>query len=315
VAAPIAGHWWRNSLVGLACQVTGCTAAGMATAGWLLILAPIAALAAGALWWRQWSRAARAAWITGTVALVFLGGMFVPGRRRSLDDILDGYTELAFATGLRWAGLSVVAIVVAMIAGATLGRGLGTARGRWIAVAGGAIASVVMLGVAISRAWMPPMTAEQMYAGMRSWTSEGDTITVVSTADRDGCAGVLANDRLLDGCMRTAGAVFTTDDSDAKVSLAAVLFPAPDQARDRRAALPEGTGQQGFVGDVLTTRTVTGQWLILATVQHANGGPIADDERGYLLWALKQAGYQFTNLQTGFSVTPSPDESIKPRTG
>lgn len=304
----------RDGVVAAACRFTGCGAAGMAFAGWLVISAPLWWLAGGALFVGRWGWPARWAYGIGGALLVLVAWPFLPGRGEELDDLLAGYGELAFATGLRWAGLSAVALIAVAVAAATLGSRLPDGVRRVGAAVVAVLAGLVMLGVAMSRGVMPPMTAAAMFDEPR-FEVAGDTITRVSTADRDGCAGVVANERLLDGCLRTARAVFTTDDSDAVVYLAAVLYPSRETARAVRDALPEGTGQQGFSGDTRTTRTVTGSWLVLTTVRHADGRDIAGDtDAGHLLWAAKQVGYRFVGMQVGLLVAPSPKPPIAPRT-
>jgi hypothetical protein len=286
----------------------------MAAAGWLVIAAPVGWLAGGALFLGRWGRAARWAYGIGGGLLVLVAGAFIPGRGEELDDLLDGYGELAFATGLRWAGLSVVALIAVAVAAGALSSRLPGAVLRTGAAVVAALASLTMLGVAMSRGVMPPMTAAAMFDEPR-FEVAGDTITRVSTADRDGCAGVVANERLLDGCLRTARAVFTTDDSDAVVHLAAVLFPSVEAARAVRDALPEGTAQMGFAGDTRTTRTVTQGWLLLTTVQHADRRDIAGDtDAGQMLWASKQVAYRFIGMQVGLLVAPEPEPPIAPRT-
>jgi hypothetical protein len=308
------GHQVRDVVVAAACRFTGCGAAGMAFAGWLVLSAPLWWLAGGALFVGRWGRRARWAYGIGGALLVLVAWPFLPGRGEKLDDLLDGYGELAFATGLRWAGLSIVALIAVALAAGTLGArlpgGVRRVGGAVVAV----LASLVMLGVAMSRGVMPPMTAAAMFEEPR-WSVAGDTLTRVSTADRDGCAGVVANDRLLDGCLRTATASFTTDDSDAVVHLAAVLFPSVDAARAVRDGLPEGTAQMGFTGDTRTTRTVTQGWLLLTTVQHADRRDIAGDtDAGHMLWASKQVAYRFIGMQVGLLVAPEPKPPIAPRT-
>ena len=308
------GDELRDLLVAAACRFTGCGAPGMAAAGWLVVSAPIWWLAAGATRFGRWRRPARWAYGIGGGVLVLVAWAFVPGRGEELDEVLDGYGELAFATGLRWAGLSIVALIVVGLLTAWLGGKLPARATRFAGGVAAVLASLAMLVVATVRGVMPPMTAAAMFPEPQ-WRVAGDTITRVSTADRSGCAGVVANERLLDGCLRTASAVFTTDDSDAVVHLAAVLFPSTGTARAVRDALPDGTGQQGFTGDTRTTRTVTQGWLVLTTVRHADGRAIPDDtDAGHLLWAAKQVGYRFIATQVGLLVAPTPKPPIAPRT-
>ena len=309
VANGLWGQQVRDPVVAFACRVTGCAAPGMTVAGWLIIMMPVALVAFGFMPFRRWSRPVQWAYGIGTGLVAVLTWFFIPGRGTELDDLLDGYGKYAFATGLRWAGLCILAVIAAVVTGAALKR-----TWAWPAaaiVAG--VACLVLLGVAISRGAMPPMTAAAMFAD-KTWTSAGDTLTVTSTEDLDGCDGVVANQPLLRGCIRTAKATFTTDDSDAVVHLAAVLFPSPDIAGARRDDLPDGTGQQGITGATRSTRMDIDGWLILTSVRHADGREIANADVGHLLWAIKQVNYQFTSSQVGLYVAPNPNPPIAPRT-
>ncbi|WP_128763651.1 hypothetical protein [Micromonospora sp. MW-13] len=296
-----------------ACAVTGCTGPGMATAGWLLIALPLLyVVTVGACWSRLPGRARPVVILVGA-PLVMSGLLFVPGRRIDLDELVDGPGQYATATGITWAGAGVGLFVLALLVVPVLAKNrkvsLPTAWTPLVAAG----ACLAMLGVALARVDPVPVTADLAFPE-RTFTVEGDTLTRTSAADQRGCAGVLEDDRPLDGCLRTVRGSWTTDDSDAVVRLAAVLFPSRSAARERRGSLPDGTGQAGITGEAIDVVSVSGNWVLFTGVGHADGRAVAGTDRGYLLWAATQVGYRFIGHQVGLLVSPTPKDGIGPRT-
>ncbi|SBT46411.1 hypothetical protein GA0070611_3367 [Micromonospora auratinigra] len=297
-----------------ACAVTGCTGTGMAVTGWALVALPAVWAAVTVGLWSRLSAVARVAALLVAFALALLGWVHVPGKRSSLAFLLAGPGAGAMATGIRWAGIGVaVAVVAATVA--AVRSAAPRAAGR-PAPSVGVIVAVVLLGsvtVAVARAEPTPVTVATAMPE-RTFRAAGDTLTRTGGRDLRGCAGVLADDDLLAGCVRTVRVSYTTDDSDAVVHLAAVLFPGERQARDRRGVLRRGTGQRGVPGEAVALSSTTGSWVLLTSVAHADGRPIAEPDRGHLLWAAKQVAYRFIGRQVGLLVAPSPADGIGPRT-
>lgn len=296
-----------------ACAWTGCTGTGMAVVGWLVIILPVLWAVVAVVLWPRLSAPARGAAVLVGLAFLLVAWVHVPGRRSSLYLILDGPAAGATATGIRWggvgAGLAVVAVIVLTARAEARPR---AARGP----IGPALVAAALLGtlaVAVARAEAAPVTmAEAMPE--RTFRAAGDTLRRTGGTDLRGCAGVLAGD-VLDGCVRTVRVSYTTDDSDAVVHLAAVLYPSERAARDRRGRLPRGAAQLGTPGgETITVSSTTGSWVLLSSVGHADGRGIAEADRGYLLWAAKQVAYRFIGRQVGLLAAPSAADGIGPRT-
>ncbi|MFF4894005.1 hypothetical protein [Micromonospora chersina] len=296
-----------------ACAWTGCTGTGMAVVGWLVIILPVLWAVVAVVLWSRLSAPARGAAVLLGLAFLLVAWVHVPSRHSALYLILDGPAAGAAATGIRWGGVGAALAVVALIAlTARAGAGPRPARGP----IGPALVAAALLGtlaVAVARAEAAPVTlAEAMPE--RTFRAAGDTLRRTGGTDLRGCAGVLAGD-VLDGCVRTVRVSYTTDDSDAVVHLAAVLYPSERAARDRRGRLPRGAAQLGTPrGETITVNSTTGSWLLLSSVGHADGRGIAEADRGYLLWAAKQVAYRFIGRQVGLLAAPSAADGIGPRT-
>ncbi|MGC3861745.1 hypothetical protein ACPSM1_16305 [Micromonospora chersina] len=296
-----------------ACAWTGCTGTGMAVVGWLVIILPVLWALVAVVLWSRLSVPARGAAVLVGLAFLLVAWVHVPSRRSSLYLLLDGPAAGATATGIRWggvgAGLAVVAVIVLTARAEARPR---AARGP----VGPALVAVALLGtlaVAVTRAEAAPVTVAEAMPE-RTFRAAGDTLRRTGGTDLRGCAGVVAGD-VLDGCVRTVRVSYTTDDSDAVVHLAAVLYPSERAARDRRGRLPRGTAQLGTPeGETITVNSTTGSWVLLSSVGHADGRSIAEADRGYLLWAAKQVAYRFIGRQVGLLAAPSAADGIGPRT-
>ncbi|WP_432955290.1 hypothetical protein [Micromonospora haikouensis] len=313
VAQAALGYVGRDRIQGYACAVTGCTGPGMATAGWLLITVPFLYVVAAVALWSRLPGRARPVLILLAAPLVVGGFLFVPGGRNDLDDLVDGPARYATATGITWAGAGVALAVLTLLVVAVLAENRKVALPPVWASLVAAGACLAMLGVALGRVEPVPVTAE-LALPERTFTVAGDTLTRTSTDDRRGCAGVLAGDGRLDGCVRTVRGSWTTDDSDAVVRLAAVLFPTEAVARERRGPLRSGTAQAGLAGETVDVVSTSGSWVLFVSVGHADGRAIARDDRGHLMWAASQVAYRFIGYQVGLLVAPTPKDGIGPRT-
>ncbi|MDG4815046.1 hypothetical protein O7628_05940 [Micromonospora sp. WMMD956] len=329
IVSVVIGPASRERIEGYACAVTGCTGPGMATAGWLLITVPFLSVVTAVAFWSRLPGRARTAVAVVAAPLVLGAYLFIPSRRRDLDDLLDGPARYATATGITWAwaglalallGLLVVAVLadIRKTTPAESKKTMPTGRGKaalppvWAPlVAAGAC--LAMLGVALGRADPVPVTAELAFPE-RTFTVAGDTLTRTSADDQRGCAGVLDDDERLAGCVRTVRGSWTTDDSDAVVRLAAVLFPTEDAARERRGPLRSGTAQAGLDGDTADVVSTSKNWVLFVSVGHADGRAIDRADRGHLMWAASQVVYRFIGHQVGLLVAPTPKDGIGPRT-
>ncbi|NES16823.1 MULTISPECIES: hypothetical protein [Micromonospora] len=298
-----------------ACALTGCTGTGMAVAGWLLIALPALWAATTVRLWSGLSRPARVAAVLVGLALGLVAWVHVPGRHSSLAEILAGPAAAALATGIRWAGIAVAlaAVAAVTVAGRRPNRRADDGRGPRPVAALVAVTLLGSLAVAVARAEPAPVTLATALPE-RTFRSAGDTLSRTAGRDLRGCAGLLVDDRLLEGCVRTVRASYTTDDSDAVVHLAAVLFPSEQRARERRGALRRDVGSTGVPGDVITVSSTTGSWVLLTSVGHADGRRVVEADRGHLLWAAKQVAYRFIGRQVGLLVAPAPADGIGPRT-
>ncbi|MEW2327819.1 hypothetical protein AB0880_08375 [Micromonospora chersina] len=309
----VSGDELRARIDESACAWTGCTGTGMAVVGWLVITLPILWAAVAVVLWSRLSAPARGAAVLVGLAFLLVAWVHVPGRHSALYLLLDGPAAGATATGIRWggvgAGLAVVAVIVRT---ARAEARPGPAHGPL----GPALVAAALLGtlaVAVARAESAPVTVAEAMPE-RTFRAAGDTLRRTGGTDLRGCTGVLAGD-VLDGCVRTVRVSYTTDDSDAVVHLAAVLYPSERAARDRRGRLPRGVAQLGTPGgDTVTVNSTTGSWVLLNSVGHADGRSIAEADRGYLLWAAKQVAYRFIGRQVGLLVAPSAADGIGPRT-
>ncbi|MGB2571768.1 hypothetical protein ACPFP2_25440 [Micromonospora citrea] len=313
VAQVVLGDEGRAWIQERACATSGCTGPAMAVAGWLLIALPFLLVVTYVAFWSRLNRPARIAGIGLAVPLAVAGLLFVPGRGSSLDELVDGPGSDALATGITWAGVGVGAGVVALLVVSLLAAKRSVVLPEVWSSLTTIGACVAMLGVALGRVDPVPVTAAQALPE-RTFTVAGDTLTRTAARDQPGCAGVLPDEGLLDGCLRTVEGTWTTDDSDAVVHLVAVFFPSESMARERRDALPDDVAQTGVTGDVLTVESVSGSWVLFSSVGHADGRKIAEADRGWLLWSSGQVAYRFIGHQVGLLVAPSPKNGIGPRT-
>ncbi|SCG49690.1 hypothetical protein GA0070614_1813 [Micromonospora coxensis] len=296
-----------------ACATSGCTGPAMTVVGWLLIALPFLLVVPYIAYWSRLNPPARAAGLVVVVPLAVAGLLFVPGRGSSLDELVDGPGSDALATGITWAGVGIAVGVLALLVVSVIAARRRAVLPKLWSTLTTIGACVAMLGVALGRVAPVPVTAAQALPE-RTFTAAGDTLTRTAARDQPGCAGVLPDEGLLDGCLRTVEGTWTTDDSDAVVHLAAVFFPSESMARDRRAGLPDDVAQTGVTGDVLTVESVSGSWVLFSSVGHADGRTIAEADRGWLLWSSGQVAYRFIGHQVGFLVAPSPKNGIGPRT-
>lgn len=305
----------RTSVGNLACAATACSAGGMTTAGWLVVILPPLVVATILLTWRRAGRVGRTALVAAGILVCVPAMTFIPGRGKTFDSVLRSVGAGAdqFATGLRWGLLGLLATGVLVFGAVKSAQRLGRPA-RPISAVVAVVAMLAALGVAWGRATPTYLTAADVFPEP-GFTSAGDTLSRGGTADQRGCAGIFADDALLNRarCVRTLRVTFTTDDSDAVVDFRAVLYLNRDAARAVRNGLPDGVLPVDVDGSVRTVYSVSNSWLLLGVVGHADGRQIETEDRGWLLWALKCVAYRFMSVQSGFSVEPSPQDGIGPR--
>lgn len=310
------GGYVRSAVLGFACYVSGCSAAGMTTTGWLVVAAPAAVLLAAGVCWRRLSRSGRIG-LGSTAAVVYLIVVtFVPGRGRDLSDLLKGPGSDAVADGLLW-GLGGAGAALLFVLGLVfVGRAVPAVERRFntIALTGAVLLVVAALPVAIAKSDPTWVRATEVFPA--ELTMNGDRLVRASVGETPGCDGVLPDDALLNKrlCYLTVHAAYTTDDSDAVATLRAVLYADDEAADEVRAGLPRGLTPVGVTGEAITVLSTTYSWVLVGTAGHADGRPIAADERPWVLWPLRQASYHFIGVQGGLLIDPDPDDEIRPRT-
>jgi hypothetical protein len=310
------GGQLRSTLTGFACDVTACSAPGMVTAGWLIVVLPITVVPVTALLWARVGLISRVALAIATGISVGVATLFIPTKRQSLSDLMSGPAGGQLADGITWAGGAVGVTVASMIIMALLSNWIPAVKARFspIATALAAVLMVTALPLAISNAYPTLVTATEIFPAIL--TMNGDTLTRTAAADQRGCDGVLTDDALLNDrhCLLTVRVGFTTDDSDATVTFRAVLYFDEDTADAVQAALPDRVTPVGAGDAQITTVSSFNEWLLIATATHADNRPIEKDERSWVLWPVRQVAYYFIGAHGGLFIDPDPKDGIAPRT-
>ncbi|MDI1459721.1 hypothetical protein QEZ54_01950 [Catellatospora sp. KI3] len=305
----------RAALLGFACEATACSMVGMTTAGWLIIALPMALLVTVTLIWKTAGRIERRA--LGALAAVAsaLPMLFLPGRRRSMSDMISGPGSDQFGSGFMWALGGIGATILVLLAFAAVSAKVPLVNRRFNLFAGvaAAVLMAAALPVAVANTYPTYVHAAEIFPDVL--TMNGDTLTRTSAADQRGCDGVLPDDALLnsENCFLTVRASFTTDDSDAVVVFRAVLYGDDETADAVRAALPRGLDLADTSGDATTIFSTNGPWVLLGSAAHADGHPIATAERNWVLWPLRQVSYHFIGAQGGIFIDPDPTGEVHPR--
>ncbi|GHJ50057.1 hypothetical protein Cs7R123_73990 [Catellatospora sp. TT07R-123] len=306
----------RAALLGFACDVTACSTVGMTAAGWLVVSLAAVALPAVGLCWARSGPIARRALAAAAVAAVALPLLFLPGRRRSMSDMISGPGADQFGSGFMWALGGIGAVIAALLVLAAVSGKARAVNRNFNAIAGvlGAALMVAALPVAVANTYPTYVRADEIFPAVL--TMNGDTLTRTSASDQRGCDGVLPDDALLnrENCYLTVRAAFTTDDSDAVVTFRAVLYRDDETADAVRAGLPSGMDLAETTGDASTTFSTNGPWVLLGSAAHADGHEVGTGERNWVLWPLRQVSYHFIGAQAGIFIDPDPKDEIHPRT-
>ena len=305
----------RGLLIGFACDVTACSAAGMTTAGWLVVAAPAAAMLLIGVSWQRAGRTARRVMI-GFAALTWLvASLVIPGRGKDLSDILTGPGSGQLGGGILWALGGAGAALAFLFLLVFVGRAVPAVDRHYNTVAVAGITAIIVgaLPLAIDAAEPTYTRAAEIFPAVL--TMNGDTLTRTELGDERGCASVLPDDTLLDrhGCIVTVRASYMTDDSDAVAVFRAVLYRDDETADEARAGLPAGLAPVGAPGGAVAIFSTTGPWVLVSAGAHDNGRDVTAADRPWVLWPLRQVSYHFIGTQVGLLIDPDPTDAIRPR--
>ncbi|GIM76207.1 hypothetical protein Aau02nite_69760 [Amorphoplanes auranticolor] len=297
------GEGYRDATVAAACAATSCSGSGMAVAGWLLPMTPVLYCSAVYAWFRRSPAVGRVAWIIAGALLFVAAIPFLPGKNGpALAELLDGPGSTAFGGGMRW-GLGALGAAVGLLVLSGIISDRVKIRAWAVAAALAACAAATLVG-AITRAEPGYLMTTQIFPET-SLRVQDDVLTRISATDLDGCG-----DRH-PGCLRTAEFEFTTSDSDAVVRFEIISFPSNDRAWDAWGEAREETGDPA----TLRVNQVTGEWMTVATVRHADGRAIAPGEEKWLRWPAAQLDYAFRRaIDYSLLYPPEPTETVGPRT-
>lgn len=316
VGLGLLGPTIRAAVLAAACDVSMCSAAGMTTAGWLIPAVPLALGVACAAGLRRWGRAGRVIMISALVLAGMIALVFVPGKRRSMDDLVKGPGADQFIDGVLWALGGAGAGLLLLFILAIAAKGVSRLDRTYNIVAPVAAAALLIAALPIAISTAEPAFTRAVEIFPERLTMNGDVLTRTSAADRRGCAGVLPEDGILNGgnCLLTVTVAYTTDDSDAVATVNAVLYPDFDTARAVRDAIPDGVRPVGAPEQSRTVVSGTFSWVLIGNAAHADGRPIAAGDRHWVLWPLRQVSYRFIGVQGGLIIDPDPEDEIRPRT-
>ncbi|GAA2403003.1 hypothetical protein Cme02nite_43740 [Catellatospora methionotrophica] len=310
------GGYVRATLLGLACDLSACSVAGMTVAGWLIIATPAAMLLLTAVLWPRLAKRGRVALGIASAVVVLIAFTFLPGRERDLSDLVKGPGSEAAGDGIMWAFGGAGAALLFLLVLVYVGKAVPAVDRHYNTVATfGAVALMIAaLPVAISKSDPTWVRAADVFPDELSMN--GDRLVRTAVAEQRGCDGVLPDDKLLNlrNCYLTVRAVYTTDDSDAVATFRAVLYADDETADEVRDGLPRGLAPVGVTGGAITVMSTTREWVLIGTAGHADGHPIAEDERPWVLWPLRQVSYHFIGVQGGLLAEPDPAGEIHPRT-
>ncbi|BCJ72312.1 hypothetical protein CS0771_18560 [Catellatospora sp. IY07-71] len=305
----------RRLLIGFACDVTACSAAGMTTAGWLVVAAPASAMLLIGVSWQRAGRTARRVMIGFAVLTWLVAMLVIPGRGKDLSDILTGPGSAQLGEGILWALGGAGAALAFLFLLVFVGRAVPAVDRRYntVAVAGIAAMIVGALPLAIDAAEPTYARAAEVFPAVLKMN--GDTLTRTELGDERGCDGVLPDDTLLDrhGCIVTVRASYMTDDSDAIAVFRAVLYRDDETADEARAGLPAGLAPVGAPGGAVAIFSTTGPWVLVSAGAHDNGREVTAADRPWVLWPLRQVSYHFIGTQVGLLIDPDPTDAIRPR--
>ncbi|WP_144122177.1 hypothetical protein [Catellatospora sichuanensis] len=312
----VLGGYVRGAVLAVACQVSACSAAGMTTAGWLVIAAPAAAMVSVSLFWTRLGKPGRIALgvATGVIDLVALS--FIPGRGRDMSDLLKGPGSDAFADGILWGLGGAGAILLFLLIMVFVAKAVPVVERRYNTIALYAAMALMISALPVAIAKSDPTWVRATEIFPAELTMNGDRLVRTAADEIRGCDGVLPDDALLNrrNCYLTVRATFTTDDSDAVATFRAVLYADAETADEVRAGLPRGLTPVGVTGSAITVLSTTYTWVLVGAGGHADGRTIAADERPWVLWPLRQVSYHFIGVQGGLLIDPDPDDEIRPRT-
>ncbi|WP_305788574.1 hypothetical protein [Symbioplanes lichenis] len=319
---------WVSSLIGLsaadsfrhatvtgACELTGCSVPGMVAVGCLLALVPLLYVLAVVRLFFRCGRRGKIAWLVAGVVLIVVGAQFAAiGHGPSAEGMIRSPGGPSLFKGIN-AGIGAL-----WVAFGTLGA-LRLAEKKWRAPfwAGTTIVLLLVTVVGVvstnsARKDAGPLLTAQIFPqdtlrgesrrGGRTRAYEDDVLTRTASTDLVGCRDRYA------GCLRSSEFQFTTNDSDAVIQFDVVSFPRSD------VAWRVWTGLGRETGDPTSIRltSVTNQWLVVATVRHADGRPIAAGEKKWLRWPARQLEYAFGDAVGYDRLAPEVSKTVAPLT-
>ncbi|GAB4046618.1 hypothetical protein [Catellatospora paridis] len=310
------GGYVRSAVLGLACDLSACSTAGMTAAGWLIVTTPAAMLLLVAALWNRLAKRGRVALGTATAVVGLVALTFLPGRKRDLSGLVKGPGSEAVDAGILWALGGAGAVLLFLLVLVFVGRAVPAVDRRYntVALVGAVVLMTAALPLAVNRSEPTWVRATDVFPA--ELTMNDDRLVRVTAAEQRGCDGVLPDDNLLNlrNCYLTVRATYTTDDSDAVATLRAVLYADDETADEVRDGLPRGLTPVGVTGDTITVLSTTYSWVLVGAAGHADGRPIDAAERPWVLWPLRQVSYRFIGVQGGLFIDPDPSDEIRPRT-
>ena len=257
------------------------------------------------LWWRfrKAGRAGRTAWLVAAAVLFVLVVHFLPDPR----DRMSGSGAPALGDGMLWGFGTVVVVGVILMIGILVGKAF-DGPGVWTFIFTTAALFLGGIFAVVDNTDEPgdqagPLMTTQIFPET-TMRLQGDELTRTSATDLAGCEGRYA------GCSRTAQFEYTTTDSDAVTRLEIITFP------DNTGAWAASV-QTRPSGDpaALVVTNVMREFLLVATVRHADGRAIEPADRPWLRWPAAQLDHAFRDaIGFGDSQPPSANATAAPKT-
>ncbi|MEV0272725.1 hypothetical protein AB0H43_28430 [Hamadaea sp. NPDC050747] len=301
----------RPMILAYACDATACATEGMVIAGWLVVALPAVLIGTTVAVSKLVGQTTRRILFTLCAVTTLVALMFIPGRRKSLSDILEGPGADQFGDGLLWAAGAVGAALAVVFLLVLVGRKAPAVERHFTVIAGVLAAALLIAAVpvAISKTYPSSVKAEEIFPAVLEMND--DVLTRTAAGDQRGCDGVLAEDSPLnrEHCILTVHAAYRTDDSDAVASLWAVLYADDETADIVRDTLAKPTSETA-----ITVLSTSHSWVLVGISAHADGATIASADRPWVMWPLRQVAYRFIGYQAGLLIDPDPGDEIHPRT-
>ena len=270
-----------------ACAVTGCSDVGISIIGWFLTLTPVAFGLVLRLRFGRSTRTGKRSTRTGKkvlilscAALFFVAVQFLPDPR----DRMSGAGADVLADGMLWGFGTLVVAVAVLLIGLLINMMI---RGSGLVPAMGVTVTLVcgLIFTGVDHTAPADLLLTTRIFPETTMRVQGDVLTRVSAVDLAGCAEEYVD------CARTAEFDYTTTDSDAVTRLRIISFPDGDRARDAWGTWDTAPRTDGR--EAVRVADVTGEFLLVSTVRHADGRAIQPAEEPWLRWPALQLAYAF----------------------